>query len=289
MTQFVKAERKRAKLRMALTGVSGSGKTFSALRIARGLVGEEGKIALVDTESGSGELYGSQFKYDYARIVPPFHPQKYIDSISSAEDADYDLLIIDSASHAWSGTGGLLDLKERLDEGKKNIFAAWKEVNPIHNAFVDRILGSEMHILLTLRTKIAYEAISDDGRMQVKRVGLAPIQREGFEYEMTVVFMLDPETHIAFATKDRTSLFQDVQFVPSEETGEMLRDWLESGADPVEISRLSKEKLLSEVITVEQDYDTLVKWYTNNQSTISMLTPSDREEIVSQLKALKGE
>jgi len=289
MTQFIKAQRKHAKLRLGLTGVSGSGKTFSALCIARGLVGEEGKIALVDTEAGSGELYGEQFNYDYARIIPPFHPNKYIDAISGAEDAGYDIIILDSISHEWRGTGGLLEMKDRVDSSNKNPFSGWKEVNPIHNAFVDKMLQCSMHLIATLRTKIKYEINQvDGGKLQVKRVGLEPVQREDLEYEFTTNFLLDGETHIATTIKDRTSLFDGLQFVPSKETGEILREWLESGADPAKISKASKERLLTDLMGRDESYDGLIQWYTDRQSEISMLMPSDREEVISQLKILKN-
>ncbi len=132
---FRKAERKQAKLRLALVGPAGSGKTFSALRIATGLVqtqngNEPGRIAMIDTERGSGELYSDRFEYDIARLDPPFEPKRYIDLIRAAEGAGYAVLIIDSLSHAWAGSGGLLDIKDRTGLFNGKFFTPDEETGP---------------------------------------------------------------------------------------------------------------------------------------------------------------
>ena len=122
--EFKKAQRQKAKLRLALMGTSGAGKTYSALLIAQGI---GGKIAMVDTEQGSGELYSNLCDYDVCSIKPPFEPQKYIDAIKSAEKAKYDVVIIDSLSHAWAGEGGLLDMHDKATTASKskNSYVAW--------------------------------------------------------------------------------------------------------------------------------------------------------------------
>lgn len=110
MSLFNRAERKKAFLKIAITGVSGSGKTYSALQLAQGL---GGKIAMIDTENGSGELYSSLCDYDVAPMSAPFSPEKYIEYIHEAEQAGYSVLIIDSLSHAWAGEGGLLEFVDK--------------------------------------------------------------------------------------------------------------------------------------------------------------------------------
>ena len=159
---FKKAERKKARLRLGITGPAGSGKTFSALLIAQGL---GGKTALLDTEHGSGELYSHLMDYDVADLTPPFTPSRYIELIKEAESKGYDILIIDSLSHAWQGEGGILDMHDRASAATRNSFAAWREITPHHNALVEAILQSSIHIIATMRSKTAYEVTNDNGKI----------------------------------------------------------------------------------------------------------------------------
>lgn len=228
---FKRAERKKAKLRLAILGPSGAGKTYSAIKIAMGL---GGRIAMIDSERGSGELYAHLCDYDVCGLGPPFTPEKYIDAIHEAERAGYAVIIIDSLSHAWSGTGGLLeDVDKRKGQG--NDFAAWRTVTPRHNALVDAMLSSPCHIIGTMRTKqehVLVDEVRNGKTVKVpKKVGLQPVQRDGLEYEFTVVLDVDLERHMASASKDRTSLFDGQFFTPSEETGKALVAWLDAGVD----------------------------------------------------------
>jgi len=222
---FKKAVRESAKLRLALTGPAGSGKTYSSLQIAKGL---GGKIAMIDTERGSGALYANICDYDVLRIDPPFEPKKFLEGIKAAEEAGYDVLIIDSLSHAWAGDGGILTIHARTAKATRNSFDAWREVTPLHNQLVDAILASSCHVLVTLRTKTGYEVITENGKTKVSKVGLAPIQRECLEYEFTCVLDLSVEGHIATASKDRTGLFDRTRFSPVPGTGKSLLNWLEN-------------------------------------------------------------
>lgn len=222
---FRKAERKQAKLRLALAGPAGSGKTYSALLIAFGL---GGKIAVIDTERSSAELYSHLGDYDVCCLEPPFTPQKYIDAIRAAESAGYDVIIIDSLSHAWAGPGGVLEIHDAVAAKEKNSWAAWRHVTPLHNELVDTILQSKCHIIATMRSKTEYVQVQDGGKARVQKVGMAPVQRDGMEYEFTVFLDLDL-THTAVATKDRTSMFDGITFRPNKETGKKLLEWLKSG------------------------------------------------------------
>lgn len=227
---FRKAERRKAKLRCALAGPSGSGKTFSALLMAFGL---GGKVALIDTENGSGDLYAHLGEYDICPITAPFIPDKYIVAIKAAEAAGYDVIIVDSLSHAWAGEGGLLDIQGKIaDSGKGNSYTAWRSVTPKHNALVEAMLQSKSHIIATVRSKQDYVQEKDEkGKVtQIKKVGMAPVQREGLEYEFTVFFDLSMQ-HEASASKDRTSLFDSRFIKPSPELGKELLAWLNSGTD----------------------------------------------------------
>jgi len=225
---FQKAERRKAKLRLALCGPSGSGKTYSALKIAKGM---GGKIALIDTENGSGQLYCDIADYDVAEIAPPFSVDKYIGAIKGAEEAGYDVLIIDSLSHAWSKQGGILD--EVNKRGGKNSFTnGWRDATPLHDKFIDAILQSSIHIIVTMRAKTAYEMEKDEkGKIIPVKKGMEPVQRAGLEYEFTVVLDMDNERHTATSGKDRTRLFDGKCFTPDENTGIELMQWLGMGID----------------------------------------------------------
>ncbi len=225
---FRKAERKQAKLRLALCGVSGSGKTYSAIKIAKGI---GGRIALIDTENGSGDLYCHLADYDIAPLFAPFAPEKYIEIIKRAEKEGYQVLIIDSLSHAWAGAGGILDMHDKATAGSKsqNSYMAWRYVTPIHNLLVETMLQSKLHIIVTMRTKAAYQMVEERGKQKPVKMGLAPIQREGMDYEFTVVLDIAVDSHIASVSKDRTELFDGKFFQIDEKTGEKLLEWLNTG------------------------------------------------------------
>lgn len=228
---FKKAVRQRVKARIGICGPAGSGKTMSALRLAFGIVGTNGKIAVLDTENESASLYAHLGDYDTDVIKPPFTVDKYINGIREAERTGYDLLIIDSLSHAWAGTGGILEYVDaKADAAKGNKFAGWREATPRHNSLVDAMLQSPMHIIATMRSKTEYILVEDEkGKKVPKKVGMAPVQREGMDYEFTLVFDVDQERHMATASKDRTELFDDFFGKLTEEHGKTIRQWLDSG------------------------------------------------------------
>src|SRR3990167_1497942 len=243
MTLMRKASRKRTKARIGFAGPSGSGKTMSSLLMAYGIVDNWDKIGLIDTEMGSGELYtGMAVKglnlnigeYNYIRIVPPYNASKYLDAIKEMEAAGIEVIIIDSLTHAWAGSGGLLDKHGKLTDASKskNSWTAWRTVTPEHNALVDAILLSKSHIIATVRSKQEYAQTKDEttGRVLVEKLGMAPIQREGMEYEFTV--FLDIEiSHTAHASKDRTTVFDGLYFKVSPDTGKKYTEWMMSGKD----------------------------------------------------------
>lgn len=228
--EFRKAERRKAKLRLGITGTAGSGKTYGALLIAQGL-GD--KTVLIDTENGSGDLYAASFNYDIGQIQAPYTVQKYLNAIHDAEKAGYEIIIIDSLSHAWAGEGGLLDMQGKITDSSRsgNSWAAWRQVTPLHNKLIEAMLNSPCHIIATMRSKTEYiQTENEQGKKEIKKVGLAPIQREGMDYEFGVVFDLGIN-HMATVSKDRTSLFDGKVFTLSEETGQTLKTWLETGID----------------------------------------------------------
>lgn len=228
--QFTKAVRKRAKLRLALTGPSGSGKTYGALMIAKGL---GGKIAVIDSEHGSASLYCHLCDFDTLELAPPYSPERYVAAIKAAEKAGYDVIVIDSTTHEWSGSGGCLETNEELAKAKfkGNTWSAWNETTPRHRAFIDAMLQSSAHIIATGRSKTETAQTEDNGRKKVVKLGMKTEQRDGFEYEFTVVLDIVHDSHYATASKDRTGLFQQ-PVVISEQTGVTLKDWLDAGAEP---------------------------------------------------------
>lgn len=230
-----KAQRMKAKLRMGIAAPSGAGKTYSALLLAFGL---GGKVGLIDTEHGSGDLYAHLGDYDVIGIEAPYSVEKYINAIVEFEQAGYNTIIIDSLSHAWSGDGGLLDQQGKLADRGTNSFAAWRTITPKHNALVDAMLRSPCHVIATMRAKQDYVLETNDkGKQQPKKVGLAPVQREGMEYEFTVMLDVDMN-HIASASKDRTSLFDGRYFKIGKDTGVELLKWLEMGEDAPNIEAI---------------------------------------------------
>ncbi len=227
--QFHRAQRQKAKLRLAIAGPAGSGKTYSALLIGFGL---GGSIALIDTERGSGELYAHLGEYDVCSLEAPFTPEKYVEAIQSAEAAGYTTIIIDSLSHAWAGPGGVLDIHGyEVDKSKSgNSWTAWRQVTPRHNDLVDAMLQSNCHVIATLRSKMEHVQTVENGKTVIKKVGMNPVQRDGMEYEFTTFIDMD-QNHKASASKDRTGLFDGRVFKPTLETGGNLLQWLEVGAE----------------------------------------------------------
>jgi hypothetical protein len=227
MGMFTRAARTRVSLKIALTGPSGSGKTYSALKLAQGM----GKrIALLDTENGSGSLYAGLGEYDTVQIESPYTIQKYLEVIRAAEKEGYEILIIDSLSHAWAGEGGLLDQKSAKDARGGNNFTNWAEISKQQETLKAAILHSPLHVIVTMRSKMEYVQAEDErGKKSVQKLGMAPIQRDGMEYEFTTVFDVDMQ-HYAATSKDRTGLFDGVNQQITEKHGERLMRWLSGAA-----------------------------------------------------------
>lgn len=246
-----KAERKKAKLRLGIAAPSGAGKTYGALLLAFGL---GGKVGLIDTEHGSGDLYAHLGDYDIISIEAPYTVNKYLQAIKAFEAAGYSTIIIDSLSHAWAGDGGLLDKQGKIaDSGKANGFAAWRTITPEHNSLVEAMLRSPCHIIATMRSKQEYVLeMNDKGKQTPKKVGLAPVQRDGMEYEFTVMLDVDMN-HVASASKDRTSLFDGRLFKLNQDIGAELLAWLETGTEPPKVD----DKLMADHMAAIESADSL--------------------------------
>lgn len=228
-----KATRQKAKLRIGLSAASGFGKTYGGLKLAFGITQDWTKIAVIDTEHGSAELYSDLGEYNVLPLEAPFSPERYIEAIKACETAGMEVIIIDSISHEWEGKGGCLEIHEKLG-GR---FDNWKDVTPRHRAFIDAILQCKAHVLTTVRRKQDYtlvEGQNKSGRTVAtpQKVGMKEVTRDGFEYELTVNLEIINDNHLVKASKDRTGLFMGKpEFVITEETGRTLREWAESGTD----------------------------------------------------------
>lgn len=226
---FQKATKKSARLRMALIGVAGAGKTYTALSIASHL-GK--KIAVLDTERGSASKYSDIFEFD---VMEPetFSPKTYIDAIEAAAEAGYDVIILDSLSHAWAGKDGALELVDRASRRAQtnNNFGAWRDVTPLHNSMVDTIIGAKIHIIATMRAKTAYVQEKDPktGRTSVRKVGMAPVQRDGLEYEFDVVADIDTENNLVIGKTRCPSIAGAVYNKAGKEVATKLKNWLSDG------------------------------------------------------------
>lgn len=231
--QFKRATKEQAKLRLALIGLAGSGKTYSALSVATHLV-PGGKIAVIDTERGSASLYADRFTFDVLDLER-HGPEDYCDAIEAAEQAGYDVIVIDSLSHAWAGKDGALEQVDKIAkrEGKQNNFTAWRDVTPKHNRLVDTMLSCKSHLIATIRSKMEYVLEKDEktGKSAPRKVGLAPIQRDGLDYEFTVVGDMNLN-HELIVSKSRCSAIGvgDIIDKPGEKMARTLREWLSSGA-----------------------------------------------------------
>lgn len=270
---FKKAVKSKLKLKLALTGPSGSGKTTAALKIATGL---GGKVALADTENESASLYADEFNFDTCPVDAPYTPEKFIDVIKQAEKAGYDTLIIDSATHEWSGIGGCLEIVEQLKpKFGNNQWSAFSAVTPRHRKFVDAILQSKIHIIATFRSKTETAQEKDDkGRTRVVKLGMKSETRDGIEYEFTTVLDLNHDGHIAIASKDRTKLFGMPQQI-TVETGEKLKSWLEGGVDVFEIAKQDIQQY-----TEQSQFASVYRQFENTEH---------KDEIIELIKQRKTE
>jgi hypothetical protein len=187
------------------------------------------KIAVIDTENGSAELYSNLGEYNVLNISAPFSPERYIEAIQTCEKAGIEAIIIDSISHEWEGKGGCLDIHAELG----GQFAHWAKVTPRHNAFIQAILQSKCHVITTVRRKQDYDMVKNErGKVEPVKVGLKEVTRDGFEYELTVNFEILNERHMVKASKDRTSMFANQpEFIITAETGKKILEWCENGID----------------------------------------------------------
>ena len=304
---FKKAQREQVRIKVSIAGPAGSGKTMSSLLMAYGLTKAEfpnlseadvwDKICLIDTENGSGSLYvGKQVgpttigSYNTIDLTPPYEPGVFVDAIHMAEEHGMNVIIIDSLSHAWAGAGGALDQQGKIAERSGNSWTAWRSVTPQHNKLVDAMLQSPAHIIANMRAKMEYQqTVGDNGKKQVKAIGMGVVMREGIEYEFTVSFMLDYE-HVANSTKDRTGIFDGKYFLIDANTGKTMYQWLSSGAAPTPRENPVPEPRKAEPAAAEPapDTDRIAKAIAAVDPLIAAAAKADKEGTKAKVVEIIG-
>ncbi|MDF3000552.1 MAG: hypothetical protein K0Q48_671 [Bacillota bacterium] len=251
---FEKVTRKKAKLRLALTGVSGAGKSLGALYIAYGITGDWEKIAFIDTEHERGRFYADRRdlpfetgSFLYQPLYPPYSPERYKQFVQEAAEAvgPDGVVIVDSFSHGWNNDGGVLEIKEKIaTQPGKTSYTAWNEAGKEQNSLVNTILAVECHTIVTMRSKMDYAMQENDrGKLAPVKIGLAPIQRDDTEYEFDIVLDI-ARNHIATASKDTTFLDKFGEAI-TPKLGEDLRAWLDDGIEPPKKASAAQKKELS--------------------------------------------
>jgi len=250
--QLNQAKREKAKIRAGLQGPSGSGKTYSALLMAKGLCGDWSKIAVIDSEHHSANLYSHLGNYNVLPLSPPYSPERYSTAIKVCEDEGMQVIIIDSISHEWEGQGGILEIHSNM---LGNSFTNWSRLTPRHNDFINTILQSKCHIIATMRAKQEYVLSEKNGKQVPEKVGLRGITREGTDYELTLVLEIDIK-HQAKSSKDRTGLFDKMpEFTISEKTGERIFKWCSQSTSMEEVkAKVQAAADLQELTTIYNTY-----------------------------------
>ena len=240
--QLQTADRKRVKLRLNIASPSGFGKTYGALLIAYGITGNWEKIAVIDTENDSASLYAHLGDFKSLSLHPPFSPDRYIEAIRICENAGMEVIIIDSVTHVWKGSGGLLEYQNSLG-GR---YQDWAKATPLYQKWLNAILQSKCHVITTNRKKQGYNMITEGNKTKVEKAGLDDEIRDGYEYEMTIALEVINDKHMAKASKDRTGLFVDKpEFLITVETGRQILDWCNQGRSNEPENHAFSEKINS--------------------------------------------
>lgn len=246
MAGFKKAVRENIWVKTISIAPSGAGKTYSNLRMAKGMAeeieketGEEARIAFIESESKRSTYYADEFDYDILELKAPFTPESYVDAIDEAIDAGYKILVIDSLSHEWSGKGGLLEIHSKMSG---NSYTNWSKLTPRHEKFTDKLIDSPIHIFATVRGKDKYVLEEQNGKQVPRKVGVGYQQREDLEYLFTVAFTLEQDTHYFNTVKDNTHLFEDRHEILVEQDGISLYKWATGGDVKSKKAELEKAK-----------------------------------------------
>ena len=314
MSRFIATDAKRlnVKARIGLTGATNAGKTYTALRIAGGLLTAEGytdekgrpdwsKVAIIDTERSRSLFYAEngQFgSFKHVEFAPPYSPLDYIEAVNYVESLGIKVCIIDSLSHAWNGTGGILDivtdltLKSKTKNAYNEGWGGKAGGTALQNKMIDEILSSKMHTICTFRQKMEYVQEKDEatGKTVIKKLGVKPVQRDDLEYEFDITLKLndDHTAEIIKNTVDFLGKKETTLPVITEEFGKLLGEYLSKGEN-VEIYKAKiKESLLTDVKTLFDKYPPLVEYYKNTytQAKVSSLEIDELRTLIKELKEM---
>lgn len=232
--KLIKSNRQKTKIKMALQGPAGSGKTYSSILIASGLISKDlSKVAVIDSENGSSNLYAEMGDYNVL-VLDNYSPENYIKAIEVCEREGMEVIIIDSITHAWEF---LLEYHSSLSG---NSFTNWSKITPRQKAFMQKILNCKCHVICTMRTKQDYVINQKEGKFIPEKVGLKAVQRDGVEYEFTIILDLNIK-HFANSSKDRTGLFMDKsEFKITKGIGTQIKKWCNDGSDLEKVRELIK-------------------------------------------------
>ena len=281
MLELKKAQRKKVKLRLNISAPSGAGKTYSSLLMAKGLCGDWSKIAVIDTENGSASLYSDLGEFSVIDLTAPYTPEKYTQALKMCEQAGMEVVIIDSTTHEWAC---LIEENELLAQAKfrGNTWSAWSQTTPRHDKFIQSILQSNVHVITCTRSKM--ETVMTEDK-KVKKVGMKDVQREGWEYELTISLNIDRDTHMAIASKDRTNLFENINpFVITEATGKQIANWCDSG-----VSELAIAINEMEIVANIEDLKNCWSRYKNLQTNKDFIKIKDERKQILTLKTESNE
>lgn len=299
---FQKAKREQVWLKVLLSGASGSGKSYSALKVATGIAKECGSgIAYIGTEGSRNKYYADEFDYDLLELEEPFECEKYIEAINAAVEAGYKVLIIDSMTHEWKW------LNDVHDKMPGNSFTNWGKLKPRHNKFMDKVLNSPIHIIATARGKDDWVLEDKNGKQVPKKVGMGQQQDKDISYEYTVSLMIAQDTHVASADKDNTKLFDGRFEVLTEKDGVRLYEWANKGEAPApkkdtpkytETTYDSEDMLKSvkkEIISVctqlggtkNADLMTVLKTYVASGNPNAIQSLEDAKKCLTEIKTIK--
>jgi hypothetical protein len=272
---FQKATKTQSKLRCAIFGPSGSGKTYSALRIATGM---GGKIAVIDTERGSASKYADRFNFDVSELL-----ESTVDNLVNliGQAKGYDVLIIDSLSHSWQELLVEVDSLAKA-KYKGNSWSAWSEGTPKQRSLINALLSFDGHIIASMRSKTEWQTESgSNGKSRPVRVGLAPEQGKGIEYEFDLLLEISPE-HYANVIKDRTGKYQDkIIEKPGEDFGRELIEWLKDGKSLADV-RAEKVQYVIDLVN-SKDYDSEKFWGYFGKTNVNEFTDEQLNYAIANL------
>ena len=252
--EFKKGIRESVGLLIGLIGPSGSGKTMSAMRIAAGICGDK-PFAVIDTESRRALHYADKFAFDHCEMHAPFRPANYADAIKAADMAGYKAIVVDSCSHEWAGEGGILDWQEEEltrmagnDYGKREAckMAAWIRPKMAHKAMVQRLLQSRAHLILCFRAEEKVKMVKDEkGKTQIVPQGWQPICSKELPYELTVSFLLSPDTPgigQPIKLQEQHKIMFPTGKLLDESSGKLIAEWAAGGVSAPELKQKEEEK-----------------------------------------------